>query len=437
MKIKSLPNKKSLSGKIIVPGDKSISHRSIIITSISNGKSVISNLLESEDVIKTLKALKKLGVKIEKKNNKYIIYGKGLNSLKKTRKNLYLGNSGTSARLLIGLLSPQPFDSKIYGDSSLSKRPMNRIIKPLTKMGASFLCKKNKKLPIKIKGNKNLKPIKYNIPIPSAQIKSGILLASLYIKETSIVTEKINTRDHTEKLLKIFGSKIIVKKRIKGQKILIKGKKELKAHNLKIPGDFSSAAFFIVAALIIKGSKVTLRGINLNPTRTGLLKALSLMKANIIIKNKKYVNGEVVGDIIAKYSKLKGCNLKPAIAPLMIDEYPILSIAASFASGPSKFYGLNELKYKESNRLLLINRNLLKCGIKSKINNNNLTITPSNLKLNKIININSEKDHRIAMSFAIMGMLTTKGIIIDDAEYINTSFPDFIKKINKLGANII
>jgi len=435
MIIKSYPVKKPLRGSLIIPGDKSISHRSIIISSISNGKSIVSNILESEDVSNTLNAIKNLGVKIQKKNNKLIIHGRGLKSLKIPKKELYLGNSGTTARLITGLLANQSFNSKLTGDTSLSKRPMDRIINPLKKMGASFKSK-NKMLPLVIKGKINLKPLNYKLPFPSSQIKSGLLLACLNTKGYSKIIETSITRDHTELMLKEFKANIFITKKNNYKKILIKGKKELKACNISVPGDFSSASFFIVAALLIKGSNVTLKNINLNPTRTGLLKALSLMKGNIKLKNIKIINKEKVGDIVVKYSKLNGCYLNKKIASTMIDEYPILSIAAAHAIGPSKFTGLKELRLKESDRLKSISDNLKKFNIKCSIKNNNITINPSVDKKNKIVKINSKKDHRVAMSFSIMGMLSKKGVIIKNSEYINTSFPNFISKINSIGAQI-
>ena len=436
MKIKSCPINKPIKGSITLPGDKSISHRSIIISSISNGRTIISNILKSEDVNNTLKVIKNLGVKTKTNKNNLYIYGKGLKSLKKPKKILYMGNSGTSARLLIGLLAGQNFNSIILGDKSLSKRPMGRIIKPLSKMGAKIQSNNNK-LPIKIFGSMKLKASRHLLNIPSAQIKSGLLLASLNIYGKTKIVEKWKTRDHTEIMLKSFKAKISLKKQVGSRIIELTGKKELKATKLNIPGDFSSAAFLIVAALIQEGSSITLKNVNLNPTRIGLLKTLVSMGGNIKIKNTKYQNGEKVGNIFVKYSKLKGCNLNSKITPTMIDEYPILSVAASCASGPSIFRGLNELKVKESNRLKLINENLIKCGVNSKIKGSDLIIHPSNFKINKIIKVKTNQDHRIAMSFAILGMKTKKGIIIDNAEYINTSFPNFVKTVNKLGARII
>lgn len=436
MIIKSIPVKNPLKGSIAMPGDKSISHRAIIISSIANGKTIISNILESEDVFNTLNAIKNLGVKIQKKNNKLIIYGKGLRSLKIPKKELYLGNSGTTARLITGILACQSFETKLVGDKSLSKRPMDRIINPLKKIGASFKSK-NKKLPLIIMGKKKLNPLSYKLLVPSSQIKSGLLFACLNIEGYSKIIETSVTRDHTELMLKQFKANISVTKRNNYNKIIIKGGKELKACKINVPGDFSSASFFIVAALLIKGSNITLKNINLNPTRTGLLKALYLMKGNIKLKNIKIINKERVGDIIVKYSKLKGCYLNKKFASTMIDEYPILSIAAANATGSSKFTGLQELKIKESDRLKAINDNLRKFNIKCFIKNNGITIIPSISKNNKIVEINSNNDHRVAMSFAIMGMISKKGVKINNSEYINTSFPSFISKINSIGAKII
>tara|TARA_B100000029_G_scaffold513809_1_gene614511 strand:- start:2699 stop:3994 length:1296 start_codon:yes stop_codon:yes gene_type:complete len=431
MKIIARKITKPLKGEVTIPGDKSISHRAIIISSISKGKTTISNLLESEDVKNTINSLKALGVKIIKKNNKIIVYGKGLNSLRKSKKNLYCGNSGTTARLLTGLLASQPFKTRIFGDKSLSKRPMDRIINPMIKMGAKF-NHKNKKLPYIINGKNNLKNVNHQILKPSSQIKSGIILACLNTNGLSKIYEKSITRDHTEIMLKNFKSDIKVKKKNSLKIISIKGQKELKSSNIIVPGDFSSASFFIVAALLIKDSKIFIKNINLNPTRTGLLSALKKMNAKIDIKNIRKLNGEKIGDIYVKYSKLKGCNLNKYIAPTMIDEYPILSVAAANAKTASKFYGLEELKIKESNRLLSIKKNLNKFGVKCNIKNNSITINPKlkNEQKRKIL-INSNKDHRIAMSFFIMGLLSNNEVIIKDAQYIKTSFPNFINEFKK------
>ncbi len=426
--------KNGIVGEINIPSDKSISHRSIIIPSISNGISEISNLLMSDDVLHTLNAFKLLGVKIEKSNDKIIIYGKGLGSLQKTNKNIYLGNSGTSARLLTGLLASQTFESVLEGDHSLSSRPMARIMDPLKLMGAEFENVSGT-LPLKIIG-KNLNKSTIEIEIPSAQIKSGLLLAALNIKGISNIIEKNITRDHTENMLKSFGANINVEKKNNQTSIYIKGKQELKSNNISVPSDLSSSAFFIIAALINKGSKIYLNNININPTRDGILKALKKMGAKINIKNQRTVSGEIVADLDVEYSNLVGCELNAEMAKYMIDEYPILSIAAAFAKGTSIFRGLKELRVKESDRLELIRLNLVNCGCDCRVVNDDLIIKPSKEYIPKNNKIRTDFDHRIAMSFAIMGS-KVGNLIIEDQESINTSFPNFIKKFNYAGGNIL
>ena len=426
--------KDGIKGDINIPPDKSISHRSIIIPSISMGVSEVKNLLMSDDVLHTLNAFKALGVKIEKFNDKIIIYGKGLNSLKKPNQNIYLGNSGTSARLLTGLLASQTFESILEGDQSLSSRPMERIMNPLKLMGAEFENISGT-LPLKIIGRK-LKNSKIEIEIPSAQIKSGLILAALNTEGVSKIVEKNITRDHTENMLKSFGAQINIEKKNNQTSIYIKGKQELRSNNISVPSDLSSSAFFIIAALINKGSKINLSNINVNPSRDGILKALNKMGAKINIKNKRMVSGEIVADLEAEYSNLIGCELDAEMAKFMIDEYPILSIAAAFAKGTSVFRGLKELKVKESDRLELIRLNLVNCGCNCEVINDDLIIEPSQEYIPKNNKIRTDFDHRIAMSFAVMGS-KVGNLIIDDAESINTSFPNFIEKFNDSGGNIL
>ena len=426
--------KRGIFGNINIPSDKSISHRSIIIPSIAKGISEINNLLMSEDVLHTLEAFKALGVKIENNYDKIIIHGKGLNSLTKPNKNIYLGNSGTSARLLTGLLASQPFDSILEGDESLSSRPMARIMDPLKLMGAEFENISGT-LPLKIIG-KNLNKSKIEIKIPSAQIKSGLILAAINAEGVSHLIEKNITRDHTENMLKSFGADIEIQKYANETSIYINGKKELKSNNIHVPSDLSSSAFFIVAALINQGSKITMNNININPTRDGILKALKKMGAKINTKNQRKVSGEILADLEVEYSDLYGCELDSEIAKLMIDEYPILSIAAAFAKGPSIFKGLKELKVKESDRLELIRLNLVNCGCDCEVINDNLFINPSKI-YNPINNkIRTNFDHRIAMSFAVMGS-KIDNLNIEDGECINTSFPNFVEKFNNAGGNIL
>lgn len=433
--MESSKNNNGLNGEVKIPGDKSISHRSIIIPSISKGISEISNILKSEDVLNTLSAFKLMGVKIEEINNKIIIHGNGISSLRKPKKKIYLGNSGTSARLLIGLLAAQNFSSIIEGDASLSSRPMARINDPLIVAGANIKSN-NGTMPINIVGQK-LKPIKYVIPLPSAQVKSGLILAALNIKGESIITEKNITRDHTEIMLESFGANIKIKREKNLKHIFINGNHELSSNNINVPSDLSSSAFFIVAALINKNSFLILNNVNINPSRDGILRVLKMMGGNISILNKRMVNREIVADIEVKSSKLNGCKLDAEIAKLMIDEYPILAIAASFASSPSNFKGLKELRVKESDRLELIRLNLVNCGVDAVVNENNLFIKPSKNYLVKNSEIKTDYDHRIAMSFCIMGGLLDQNLKILDYQCIKTSFPNFFDSYNNIGGNLI
>ena len=424
---------KGINGIPKMPGDKSVSHRSIIIPSISNGICEINNILKSEDVLHTINALKAMGVYITEVKNKIIIQGKGLNSLKKANEKIYLGNSGTSARLLTGLLSSQKFKSILIGDKSLSSRPMQRIADPLTKMNAKIYTTKGS-LPLTIERS-NLKAIDFDLEIPSAQIKSGLLLAALNTKGETNITENKITRDHTETMLESFGANIDIKKINNKRIIKIIGQKELIANNIDVPNDLSSSAFFIVSALINKNSRIILKNINNNPTRNGIILALKKMGAKIKLINNRSNNNENICDIEVISSELHGCELGPEFAELMIDEYPILSIAASFAKSPSIFRGLKELRVKESDRLKLILLNLQNCGVNCKSENDDLFIFPSKEYQVKKNLIQTDFDHRIAMAFCIMG--TRLGPLnIEDANSINTSFPTFKNEFNNLGGHI-
>tara|TARA_B100001057_G_scaffold499351_1_gene609662 strand:+ start:1447 stop:2745 length:1299 start_codon:yes stop_codon:yes gene_type:complete len=424
---------KGVNGIPNIPGDKSISHRSIIIPSISNGKCEITNILKSADVLHTLGAFRSMGVNIIEDKKNLLIHGKGLNSLFESKDPIYLGNSGTSARLLTGLLSAQNFNSVLTGDKSLSNRPMKRISEPLAKMNAKINTT-NGSLPISIKSSE-LHPANIDLKIPSAQIKSGLLLAALNIKGETVISESKITRDHTEIMLKSFGANIKTKK-IDNKKIIkIVGQTELMPKNIDVPNDLSSSAFFIVSALINKNSNITLKNINNNPSRNGIILALKKMGGKIKLSNERTNNNENVCDIEVTTSDLNGCDLGPEFADLMIDEYPILAIAASFANSPSVFRGLDELRVKESDRLKLILLNLQNCGINCHTENNDLFIYPSKkYEVRKNI-IQTDFDHRIAMAFCIMG--TKIGPLeIKDSDSINTSFPNFKNELNRLGGKI-
>ena len=421
---------KCLEGNLTVPADKSISIRALILASYCVGSCKIFNLLESDDVLNTLKVIKKLGVKIEKKKRYYLIHGNG-GYYEEPRSELYFGNSGTGVRLLTGLLSSNNLNATLTGDSSLSSRPMLRIIKPLEKMNL-ILEHNNGFLPIKIKKNNNYTlPCNYKLTSGSAQVKSAILLASLGAAGKTTILEKIGSRDHTEIMLKYLGAKI----NINSEKISLESPNFLKPKDIHIPGDFSSASFLIVAGLIIFQSKIIIRDLGLNYYRIGLIDVLMKMNAKIKITNKRKLNGEDVGDIEVLSSELKGVNFTGKISPRMIDEYPIVFVAASFASGTSIFKGLGELKVKESNRLKVMYETLKSLGVKIKMGDNHIEIEGGkNYKCDA--KIKTFDDHRIAMSSLVFGMASNGSVEIDDMSMINTSFPNFKETFEELGAKI-
>lgn len=432
--LKSEKISKGLSGSLTVPGDKSISHRALIFTSQAIGESKISGLLESDDVLHTKSTLEKLGAKIVKNKNEYVVNGVGVAGLTEPDDILDQGNSGTGVRLLMGLVCSYPFKCTFTGDESLRKRPMRRVTDPLEKMGAKFTGRENMLLPVTTQGYDVMLPLKYELPVPSAQVKSAILLAAMNIEGTTTVIEKEKTRDHTELMMKYFG--LDIKTNEEGGKNVIKfnGKKQFKAKDVIVPADPSSAAFPVVAALITPGSDITVTNILINPLRTGLFDTLKEMGGNIEFKNVREAAGEKIADINVKYSKLKGVTVPEERAPSMIDEYPILSIAAACAEGTTTMLGLEELKVKESNRLDAIYDGLILCGINAEKGEASLKVTGGGIKGGATVP--SHGDHRIAMSFLIAGMVADKAISTDRTDMINTSFPGFTTLMNNLGAKI-
>ena len=421
---------KCLEGNLCVPSDKSISIRALILASYCIGTCKIFNLLESDDVLNTLEVIKKLGIKIEKKKKYYIIHGNG-GHYEEPRTELYFGNSGTGVRLLAGLLSSSNLNATLTGDNSLKSRPMLRIIKPLEKMNL-VMKHNNGFLPIKIKKNNNLTlPCNHKLTSGSAQVKSAILLASLGAAGKTTILEKIGSRDHTEIMLKFLGAKISKD----GEKISLESPNFLESRDICIPGDFSSAAFLIVAGLIISKSKIVLKDVGLNYYRIGLIDVLKKMNAKIIIKNKRKLNNEEIGDLEVFSSNLKGVNVTSKISPRMIDEYPIVFIAASFASGTSVFKGLGELKVKESNRLKVMYETLKLLGVKIKMGDSHIEIEGGK-NYNCNAKIKTFDDHRIAMSSLVFGMASNGSVEIDDMSMINTSFPNFKETFEGLGAKI-
>ena len=425
-----LSKSKNLKGQVTIPGDKSISHRSIILSSLAEGTSEISGFLKGEDCLATLNSFKKMGVKIEEEDEKISVHGVGLHGLKKPNENLYLGNSGTSMRLLAGLLSGQKFSTILTGDSSLSSRPMKRILEPLKEMGASITASTNT-APLSIKPSNKLNGISYELPIASAQVKSCILLAGLYADSNTQVIESYLTRDHTEKMFKKFGIEIDESYKDSKKIIKISPPRKLNPSTLNIPGDFSSASFFIVAGLIIPNSEITLKNVGINSSRTALIKVLIQMGANIKIKNIKD-DYEKTADIEIKTSNLKAIVLDEELIPNLIDELPILFIAASFARGKTIIRGVEELRTKESDRLEAMSNSLRVLGVESKSYSDGIDITgKSSLKSSVIID--SFGDHRIAMASSIACSMLEGENIIKNVENIQTSFPNFIETCGSLG----
>ena len=423
-------------GTINIPGDKSISHRALIIGSQATGIVKVSNLLESADVFSTMNALRKFGVHIIKRGKDYYVYGLVVGGLREYNGTINCGNSGTTARLMMGLLSTYPITINFIGDKSLSKRPMARVINLLKEFGANALPENKNTMPFKFLGSYVGLQNDQKLNVPSAQLKSAWCLAALNTKGISTLEERFETRDHTEIMLKYLNANIKVKKSKNKKIISIFGKTPIDAKDISVPGDISSAAFMIILALISKNSKVTIKNVLLNPTRTGILDVLKKMKAKIKIKNKKTVCGEIVGDIEAKSSNLKATIVPEKMAPRLIDEYPILFIAACFAKGTSNFKGIEELRVKESDRIKSMEDGLKPLGVKVSSTKSSVKITGTNsFKLNKKIKIDAKGDHRIAMSFYVLSQVLNRLFKIKDFNYVKTSFPSFTKTINTLKKN--
>ena len=421
-----------IRGTYLPPGDKSISHRVLILTGQVVGKSEISNLLEGEDVINTLKAMKLLGAQIRKKNNKYHVFGIPPGGLFQPIETIDFGNSGTGIRLISGLISSNNIQVNLVGDNSLSKRPMKRVTEHLSKIGAKIELRKETYPPIKLKGTGNAIPLTFEIFIPSAQIKSAIMLSALNTKGTIKIKEFKTTRDHTENMLKSMGYNIKVRENFLYRFIEMRNDKDLKTINYNVPGDPSSAAFFITAACLKPGSKLIVKNILFNKTRVGFIKTLKKMGGNIKVTSKRKIHNELIADLnIEQKKNLNSTTLESSEIPLQVDEIPILSIAASFANGLTIFRGLKELTVKESNRLLLIHQNLKKIGVKSIIKNYDLYVFGNHdLKKGAGI-IKHNHDHRILMSFYIANMICKKNNIIKDKSCVKTSYPSFFKHISQ------
>lgn len=427
----------SLSGSVTVPGDKSISHRSLMLSALSVGESRVDGLLEGEDVLATAAAMRAMGAHIERGNDGiWHIRGVGVGGLLQPQTALDMGNSGTSTRLLMGLIASHAITATFTGDASLSKRPMARVTEPLSRMGASFTSSPGNRLPLTMRGACPAVPLDYRLPVASAQVKSAILLAGLNTPGVTRVIEPIPTRDHSERMLKGFGAELEVEVEANGTRIItLKGEAELRPQTITVPGDPSSAAFPIVAALLVPGSKVTIGNVGLNATRAGLIDLLREMGGDIVIDNPREVGGEPVGDIVVTASPLRGVEPDPARAPSMIDEYPVAFIAAAFAQGRSIFRGLEELRVKESDRISTMADGLRAIGVTVEELEDGIVIEGTGGALLPGGGpIATKLDHRIAMSFAVAGLVSKGGVTIDDMRPVATSFPGFTALLQKLGA---
>ncbi len=428
----------NLTGSIKIAGDKSISHRSIILGALSIGETTVNGLLESQDILATISAMQAFGVEIEKKaDNKWHINGLGVGGLDEPKKVLDLGNSGTGVRLLLGVAAGNPITSFFSGDESLSSRPMARVLKPLEMMGASFTSRIGGLLPISCTGPQTLQPIDYSLPVASAQVKSAILLAGLNTPGKTIVREPTPTRDHTERMLKQFGSEISIETDDESQNIItLKGESELTGQDIVVPGDPSSAAFPMVAGILAEDSRIEIKNVGINPLRFGLFEILNEMGAKTELIQKHDGVGEPIADIVVKTSKLKGVTVPASIAPRMIDEYPILAVAAACASGTTRMFGLQELRVKESDRLAAMANGLKACGVTVEETSDSLTVHGSGGQIEGGARIQTQLDHRIAMSFLTLGLKAKNPISIDNGTTINTSFPGFVETMKSLGANL-
>ena len=430
---------KSLSGTARVPGDKSISHRSFMFGGLASGETRITGLLEGEDVMRTGDAMKAMGAHIEKHGDEWVIKGTGNGALLQAEAPLDFGNAGTGSRLTMGLVGTYDMETTFIGDASLSGRPMGRVLDPLRQMGVQVLnASPGDRMPLTLRGPRQAAPISYRVPMASAQVKSAVLLAGLNTPGITTVIEPVMTRDHTEKMLKGFGANIEVQTDEQGVRhIFIEGQGKLTGQIIAVPGDPSSAGFPLVAALIVPGSDITIENVLMNPTRTGLITTLIEMGGSIEILNRRNAGGEDVADLRVRGSELKGVKVPAERAPSMIDEYPVLAVAACFAEGETLMQGLEELRVKESDRLAAVARGLEANGADCSEGETTLSVrgVPGGKGLGGGT-VKTHLDHRIAMSFLVMGLAAEKPVTIDDQAMIATSFPEFMGLMADLGAEI-
>jgi 3-phosphoshikimate 1-carboxyvinyltransferase len=424
----------ALAGRVRVPGDKSISHRALMLGALATGRTRITGLLEGEDVLGTAKALQVLGCPISKGGAVWEVLGRGVGGLEQPAGPLDFGNSGTGVRLMLGVLAGHGLTARLVGDASLSRRPMGRVLRPLERMGLEVLEKGKDTLPLTVRGSADLIPIEYQLPVASAQIKSAVLIAGLHASGETTVIEPAATRDHTERMLSYFGAQVTATKRQGLRAVSVKGDAELAGRDIKVPGDPSSAAFLAAAALIVPGSEVTIEGVLVNPTRTGFYATLREMGADISFTEERIEGGEPVADIQIRHAKLKGVRVPPERAPSMIDEYPMLACLAAYADGETRMEGLAELKVKESDRLAATAAGLAANGVAAKVDGDTLIVQGGKGVSGGGL-VTTHLDHRIAMTFLTLGLGADRPVTIDDASMIATSFPEFRALMEGLGAD--
>ena len=418
-----------VSGTIRVPGDKSISHRSIILSSIATGVSHISGFLQGEDSLNTIRAFQQMGVEIEREQDRVCVKGAGLHGLTASATDLEMGNSGTAMRLMLGLLAGQSFDSRMIGDESLSSRPMLRVIEPLQAMGASIASEPGGRAPLQVRASPGLKAIEYDMPVASAQVKSCLLLAGLYADGETVVREPAPTRDHSERMLRAYGCEVTSIDR----EIRLPAGQQLSACDVEVPADISSAAFFMVAASIASGSDITLQHVGVNPTRTGVIDILKLMGADLELLNQRDVGGEPVADIRVRSAPLSGIDIPVELVPLAIDEFPVLFIAAACAQGTTRLSEAEELRVKESDRIQAMADGLTQLGVTTQVNADGIVIEGGLMGGGTV---DSHGDHRIAMAFSVASLCAQQVICIKDCANVNTSFPGFADLAQQAGINI-
>ena len=424
-----------LSGRIRVPGDKSISHRALILGALATRVTRVEGLLEAEDVLATAKAVAALGAEVERANGAVLIKGQGVGGLRAPSAALDFGNSGTGSRLMLGVVAGHDLEAEFTGDASLRRRPMGRVVAPLAAMGLrTDADEDDATLPLRVRGTSDLLPIVYDLPVPSAQVKSAVLLAGLHAPGRTTVVEPLAARDHTERMLSFFGAEISVEERGAGARaITVCGDAELQGVAVRVPGDPSSAAFMVAAALIAPKSEIVIENVLLNPTRGGFIETVREMGADIEILDRRDQGGEPVGDLRVRSSALTGVRVPAERAPSMIDEYPMLACLAAFAEGETRMEGLSELKVKESDRLSATAAGLAACGVAARVEGDDL-IVEGRGKVEGSGLVETHMDHRIAMAFLTLGLGARKPVQVDDISMIATSFPDFAKLMTKLGA---